>query len=342
MLWNSSWFPGTNLLDINLDWILKKFKALRGGSAGQYLYKKSDSDFDFGWKTGSGEGGASDYLDLDNKPSINNVELTGNKTAVDLGLATPSDIPAVPVQSVNGMTGAIVLSASDLGAYVKPAGGIPKTDLSSAVQTSLDKADTALQAVPPTYRTAAAQDVIDAAQDGDIGLLINGNVPENNVVKGQYVILRNSTISGKADGLYRAEASMTAGQTIDGSYLGNQITIGGLNAVIATTTMQLATIGTPYSGLSMYYARWWRCGNIVVLNLNFKVDTDIPTNTVAFTLSDIPLTAVACIGMCVSASLSQYAGMLEIGAQDNTFTVTTVGTLKAGNYIRTSFTYICQ
>jgi len=36
-------------------------------------------------------------------------------------------------------------SAADIGAYVKPSGGIPKTDLTAAVQTSLSKADTALQ-----------------------------------------------------------------------------------------------------------------------------------------------------------------------------------------------------
>ena len=42
---------------------------------------------------GQGGGGTSDYTDLTNKPSINNVTLTDNKTASDLGLATPSDIP---------------------------------------------------------------------------------------------------------------------------------------------------------------------------------------------------------------------------------------------------------
>lgn len=47
-------------------------------------------------------------------------------------------------------------------AYQKPSGGIPSTDMSSAVQTSLGKADTALQSVPSTYRTASAQDAIDA------------------------------------------------------------------------------------------------------------------------------------------------------------------------------------
>ena len=64
-----------------------------------------------------GGGGTSDYTDLTNKPSINNVTLSGNKTTSDLGLGT----------------------------YSKPSGGIPKTDLASDVQTSLGKADTAIQ-----------------------------------------------------------------------------------------------------------------------------------------------------------------------------------------------------
>ena len=73
------------------------------------------------------------------------------------------------VSSVNGKTGAVVLTAADVGAlpndtpipaavteqtvsdwgftkntgtYSKPSGGIPKTDLASDVQTSLKKADT--------------------------------------------------------------------------------------------------------------------------------------------------------------------------------------------------------
>ena len=52
--------------------------------------------------------------------------------------------------------------------YSKPSGGIPKTDLSSAVQTSLSKADSALQSVPSTYRTASAQDTIDSGKQSKI------------------------------------------------------------------------------------------------------------------------------------------------------------------------------
>ena len=52
--------------------------------------------------------------------------------------------------------------------YNKPSGGIPKTDLASAVQTSLGKADSALQSVPSTYRTASAQDTIDSGKQARI------------------------------------------------------------------------------------------------------------------------------------------------------------------------------
>lgn len=52
------------------------------------------------------------------------------------------------------------------GTYSKPAGGIPKADLAAAVQTSLGKADTALQEHQSlaAYRTAAAQDEIDSGK----------------------------------------------------------------------------------------------------------------------------------------------------------------------------------
>lgn len=40
--------------------------------------------------TGGGSGGTSDYTDLSNKPKINNVELSGNKTTSDLGIVIPT------------------------------------------------------------------------------------------------------------------------------------------------------------------------------------------------------------------------------------------------------------
>lgn len=55
--------------------------------------------------------------------------------------------------NVTGATVTDVLNAlnellAQKGTYSKPSGGIPKTDLASAVQTALDKANTALQTAP--------------------------------------------------------------------------------------------------------------------------------------------------------------------------------------------------
>lgn len=77
---------------------------------------------------------------------------TGNVmlTAADVG-ALPNDTPipaAVTEQTVSGWG-----FTKNTGTYSKPSGGIPKTDLDSAVQTSLEKANTALQSVPTGYAT---------------------------------------------------------------------------------------------------------------------------------------------------------------------------------------------
>ena len=53
-------------------------------------------------KNGGGStGGTTNYLDLINKPKINNVELTGNKTLEDLGI----NIPELPVASAATLGG---------------------------------------------------------------------------------------------------------------------------------------------------------------------------------------------------------------------------------------------
>ena len=63
---------------------------------------------------GGGESG--NYNNLENKPSINSVTLTGNKMPADFGLYGTNNAPPYPVKSVNTNTGDVVLTASDVGA----------------------------------------------------------------------------------------------------------------------------------------------------------------------------------------------------------------------------------
>lgn len=96
-------FPFTDFNKVNLDWVMGILATLSGGVTGETLVKKSDSDYDFEWSDESG----------------------GSGGAVD---------------SVNGKTGVVELDASDVGAYAMPSGGIPSTDMTSAVQSALAKA----------------------------------------------------------------------------------------------------------------------------------------------------------------------------------------------------------
>lgn len=103
------------------------------------------------------------------------------------------------------------------GTYSKPSGGIPKTDLASAVQTSLGKADTALQSYTEQYKGTVT------------GVKMNGTTknPSSGVVDLGTVITAHQDLSGKQDKL----VSGTNIKTINGtSILGSgniEITGGG-------------------------------------------------------------------------------------------------------------------
>lgn len=63
------------------------------------------------------------------------------------------------------------------GRYLKPEGGIPKTDLAQAVQTSLGKADTALQ----SHQTVTLES---GTNNGTVKITVNGTATDNVAVKG--------------------------------------------------------------------------------------------------------------------------------------------------------------
>lgn len=129
------------------------------------------------------------YNDLSNKPTI------------------PS---AVTESTVSGWG-----FTKNTGTYSKPSGGIPKTDLASAVQTSLGKADTALQSYTEQYKGTVT------------GVKINGTTknPSNGVVDLGTVLTSHQDISSKQDKL----VSGTNIKTINGQTLlgGGDITIEG-------------------------------------------------------------------------------------------------------------------
>ena len=94
-------------------------------------------------------GGTGDYADLTNKPQIAGVTLSGNKSLADLGADPTSIIDDTAGDGDTNKVWSADKSAALLsqinGKYEKPSGGIPSSDMTDAVQTSLGKADSAYQ-----------------------------------------------------------------------------------------------------------------------------------------------------------------------------------------------------
>lgn len=92
-------------------------------------------------------------------------------------------------QDLSSIIASIEQQIAAKGTYSKPSTGIPKTDLASAVQTSLGKADTALQSYTEQYKGTVT------------GVKINGSTksPSSGVVDLGTVITSHQDISGKMD-----------------------------------------------------------------------------------------------------------------------------------------------
>lgn len=119
------------------------------------------------------------YTDLSNKPTI------PSKTSElqnDSGFLTQH-------QDISGKQDKATLEedvgakgfTKNTGTYSKPAGGIPKTDLSNAVQASLGKADTALQSAPVTSVNGKTGEVSLCAADVDALSSAAGAVGTTNI-----------------------------------------------------------------------------------------------------------------------------------------------------------------
>lgn len=89
---------------------------------------------------------------------------TWTPTKSDVGLGNVGNFKAVSTVASQGLTDTEKSNAranigAGTGSYSKPSGGIPKSDLASAVQTSLGKADSALQSFTesdPVFSASAA------------------------------------------------------------------------------------------------------------------------------------------------------------------------------------------
>lgn len=68
----------------------------------EYIYDRENDAWEvYVPSSGEGSGGTTDYTQLTNKPSINNVQLNGNKSLNDLGIASSNDVSALSTAITN-------------------------------------------------------------------------------------------------------------------------------------------------------------------------------------------------------------------------------------------------
>lgn len=131
---------GSGVSDVEVDGT----SVVTGGVARVDLTGKADTA-DLATVATSGS-----YADLSNKPTIPTVPTKVSAFTNDAGYITDYTEmdPVFVASAAHGITSSNISTWN--GKYTKPTGGIPKTDLATAVQTSLGKADTALQSYTET------------------------------------------------------------------------------------------------------------------------------------------------------------------------------------------------
>ena len=152
--------------------------------------------------------GIADSESLDNIISSIEQQIAGKMDKVTLAkVATSgsyndlSDKPTIP-SAVTESTVSGWGFTKNTGTYSKPSGGIPKTDLASAVQTSLGKADTALQSYTEQYKGTVTGVKVNgltySPTNGivDLGTISGGSSSGGDVYAGNYPIVRNNQYGG--------------------------------------------------------------------------------------------------------------------------------------------------
>ena len=179
-------------------------------------------------------------------------------------IALTTDIPTAVTESTVSGWG----FTKNTGTYSKPSGGIPKTDLASAVQTSLEKADTALQSYTesdPVFTASAAHGIAstditnwnnkisEPASEGTNGqvLMTNGNGTRtwgSVSTADEKIKLTSQSTSGNYPLIF-GPTSITSNSTYQG-YYNTGVTVNPNTKAITATTFIGALTGIASGNLT--------------------------------------------------------------------------------------------
>ena len=281
-------------------------------------------------------------------PLTEHQDITGKQDKITstnkLDYSLLSNTPTIPSEVTESTVSGWGFTKNS-GTYSKPSTGIPKTDLASEVQTSLGKADSALQSyteTDPVFSASAAAGIKSTditnwnGKTSNKGTVTSVAVKMNNTTKGTVtssgtidlgtVITEHQDISGKQDKLttqtaYSAKGSATKVPQITTNILG-QVT-GITEVTIAQPTVNNATLTIQKNGTNVA-----TFGANASSNVTANITVPTVTDTYSASSSD------AMSGKAVASALSSFSGgPKNIKDGDGTGSVYTSGTNKpTANY----------
>lgn len=281
-------------------------------------------------------------------PLTEHQDITGKQDKITstnkLDYSLLSNTPTIPSEVTESTVSGWGFTKNS-GTYSKPSTGIPKTDLASEVQTSLGKADSALQSyteTDPVFSASAAAGIKSTDitnwnnKTSNKGTVTSVAVKMNNTTKGTVtssgtidlgtVITAHQDISGKQDKLttqtaYSAKGSATKVPQITTNILG-QVT-GITEVTIAQPTVNNATLTIQKNGTNVA-----TFGANASSNVTANITVPTVTDTYSASSSD------AMSGKAVASALSSFSGgPKNIKDGDGTGSVYTSGTNKpTANY----------
>ena len=255
-------------------------------------------------------------------PLTEHQDITGKQDKITstnkLDYSLLSNTPTIPSEVTESTVSGWGFTKNS-GTYSKPSTGIPKTDLDSEVQTSLGKADSALQSyteTDPVFSASAAAGIKSTditnwnGKTNNKGTVTSVAVKMNNTTKGTVtssgtidlgtVITEHQDISGKQDKLttqtaYSAKGSATKVPQITTNTLG-QVT-GITEVTIAQPTVNNATLTIQKNGTNVA-----TFGANASSNVTANITVPTVTDTYSASSSD------AMSGKAVASALSSFSG----------------------------------
>ena len=254
------------------------------------------------------------YSQLINKPSINSVMLSNNKTSADLGLYGAGNQPPYPVSSFNGRTGAIISTSGDYSAS-------QITGLQTAVSTNTDvAANTVKRHDPVTLGTANGLSL--SGQQVSLALATTS-------VAGAMSAADKTKLNGVATGANNYTLPVATASVLGGVKSGTDISVDSSGNVTVSNANKLNSQDGAY-----YLNRSNHTGTQLastisdfVASVRATVLTGLSTATNAvITASDTVLTALGKLQAQITAHISNKSNphevtVSQIGAVPTTRTV---------------------